>query len=125
MAWARSDDHDHEGAWPVDPLDALELDVAGCAGAADPCERSGPVGVGSEPGHRVGKVMDHLVGADDADVGVRHQGQLAPALVGPVVEDDRAGRGDSDGRAGDDGVVMAASKQERWTGAPRADTRRR
>ena len=41
---------------------------------------------------------------DDADVQVGHQRDRAPALVGLVVEDDRAGLGDPDARPGHDGV---------------------
>ena len=49
-----------------------------------------------EQGDGVRDVGDDLVGADDADVPVGHQGERAPALAGAVVEHDRAGLGDAD-----------------------------
>ena len=61
--------------------------------AADPGQRPGRV----EHGERVGDVGDDLVGADDADVQVGHQGERPTALAGAVVEHDGAGLGDADG----------------------------
>ena len=59
---------------------------------------------GSSSVERVGHVGDDLVGVDDADVEVGHQGDRATALAGAVVEHDRAGLGDAEPGAGDDGV---------------------
>src|SRR3954465_3189161 len=52
---------------------------------------------GRTPGGGLGDGLDDLAGADDDEVGVWHQGQRAPALVGPGVQDDGAGLGDGDG----------------------------
>jgi hypothetical protein len=55
-----------------------------------------------EPGERVRQVRGDLIGPDDHQVEVRHQGQRAAALTGPVVQDDRAGLCDRDRAAGHD-----------------------
>ena len=66
---------------------------------------------GVEQGDGVLYVGDHLVGPDDADVPVGHEGQRATALAGAVVEHDRAGLGDPDAGLGDDGVDRGRARR--------------
>jgi hypothetical protein len=55
-----------------------------------------------QPGERVGQVGRDLIGPHDHQVEVRHQGERAAALTGPVVQDDGSGLGDRDRAAGHD-----------------------
>ena len=55
---------------------------------------------GSSRANASGQVRGHLVGPDDDQVEVGHQGERPAALAGAVVEDDRAGLGDRDRAAG-------------------------
>lgn len=71
-------------------FDAVEFDVAGGRGAADPGQGTG----GVEAFHGFGDDADDPVAADDAQVVVGDQSQGAAALVPACVEDDRAGLGD-------------------------------
>ena len=97
-----------------DALDTVEFDVAGGTGAADERQRFGRV-EGLE-GLRHG--VDDLVGAHDADVVIRDQGQRPPPLTGAAVEHDRPGGGDPEGAAGDDHVERVEFERRQFGGRP-------
>jgi hypothetical protein len=81
----------------VHPFDPVELDVARRRRSGDPRQRT----VGAQPRDRGGHVVDHVLGADDADVHVRDEGERAAPAQRAALQHDRAGLGDADGRAGD------------------------
>ncbi len=100
------DEHDVQDARAVDSFDSFELDVASRARAGDPGERLRRADLGSHPSHRFGDVVDDLIGPDDAHVQVGHQRQRPAALIGAMVEHDRAGCGDADRRRRDHGLDL-------------------
>src|SRR5215475_9481571 len=72
------DENDVEGAWAMDALDAIQLDVAGGGRTADPGERA----AGIQPGHCLGDQADHLLGPHQAQVVVGDEGKGTPPLAG-------------------------------------------
>src|SRR5258708_30032470 len=92
---ARVHDQHLEATRTMHALDPAELDVTSGARTADPGQRPSAV----ERSHRVRYPRHDLLRAHHDEVEVRYQGQRAPALTGPGVQDDGARERDRD-RAG-------------------------
>jgi hypothetical protein len=88
----------------VNPFDAVQLDVAGRAWAADPGEGAAGVDGWLEDVDRFHYTVHHLVFKDDADVVVGDEGDGPSPLGRAGVEDDGSGFRDGNRAARDDAV---------------------
>ena len=103
---------DMQGSWAVDTFDAGEFDVTGGRGAGDEGDRTR---------RRSGKLGDafrddanDLLGEDDAEVAIRHEGERTASLVRTAVEHDGTGLRDGKGAAGQHAVALVKLLVGEW-----------
>src|ERR1019366_787911 len=105
-------DEDHvQETRAMDALDALQLDVASRRGSADPRLRPG----WRQTRQRFRNAAHDLTRQHDADMQIGQQAERPATLVGPTVEDDRAGFRDRHRAARDRAIkLVEIPERQRW-----------